>query len=217
MEARGSGDLSHAVVALQTLSLRLYCPAPPINNVRHEEPGILLLALMSLNPASYLQTWEHNLAAAHHRYRGLYEENDSVDGDDDEVYHDLPESSSSSASFLSRFSQSSLGRRLNFYPYAGAGVTTLDVSSLEDIDGLDGQLNIDGQEEVFGYKTIAAFDVSRGKRIGRSTSCTLRHTLNSCSAGVCRGSLLLSFGRDYIWICSTQGHPRQRRRVQMLD
>lgn len=124
---------------------------------------------MSLNPAPYLQTWERSLAAAHHRYRSLYAEDDSGDGDDDETYPDLPESSSSSDSFLSRFSESSLGRRLNFYPYAGAGVTPAGVPSLEGDDGLDGQLNIGDQGEARRYKTTAAFDVDRGKRIRRST------------------------------------------------
>ncbi|RMJ26280.1 MFS transporter Fmp42 [Aspergillus sp. HF37] len=122
---------------------------------------------MALNPTSYLQylqSWENNLAAAHHRYRRLYAETDS--GEEDEAYHDLPESSSSSASFISRFSQSSLGRRLNFHYYPGAEVTHSDVPSLGETNGPDSQLNIGELERTSGFKSTAAFEVSRGKRIG---------------------------------------------------
>lgn len=126
---------------------------------------------MSLNPVPYFQTWEQNLAAAHHRYRGLYGEYDSNEEEDDDAYHDLPESPSSSDSFLSRFSQSSLARRLNFYPYAGAGVTVEDdISSIQGItDEPDGQLDISEHGgETSWSNTTAAYDVCRGKRIGAS-------------------------------------------------
>lgn len=124
-------------------------------------------------PASYFQTWENNLAAARHRYQSLYE-NESED--DDETYQDLPESSSSSASFVSRFSQNSAGRRLNFYPYAGPGGD----EAPSDILGL---LNLETS------KTIAAFEVDCRTRIGMfcqyGTSTRLILPAQVCIAVVC--------------------------------
>lgn len=170
---------------------------------------------MSLNPIlSYLEIWENNLAAAHHRYRGLYANSDS--GEEDEAYHDLPESSSSSASFISRFSQRSLGRRLNFHYYPGAEVTHSDVPSLGETNGPDGQFNIGELERTSGSKTTAAFEVSRGKRIGMSPS-VYAYPANSHSAGMYRGSLLLPVIRNHIRICRAQACFDKRGRIQMPD
>lgn len=112
---------------------------------------------MSLNPASYLQTWEQNLAAAHHRYRGLHAESES--DTQDEPFPDLPESSSSSASFLSRFSHD---HRLNFYPYADDRVPN-DSRNVSPIRGL--ATGVQG-DRIAGLNTIAAYEVTLWKRIG---------------------------------------------------
>lgn len=139
---------------------------------------------MSLNPVSYLQAWEQNLAAAHHRYRGLHAENES--DSQDEVFQDLPESSSSSASFLSRFSHDSLGHRLNFYPYAGAGVTdgSRNTSPIRGFSFPYVQ-TVTGQDGVPESKTIAAYEVSRSKRIGKLLKSMQIRCLLSLLAQIC--------------------------------
>ncbi|PYH91103.1 MFS general substrate transporter [Aspergillus ellipticus CBS 707.79] len=65
---------------------------------------------MSLNRVSYLESWEQNPAA-------FRRQQPPEDSDDDEAYHDLPETSLAS-SFQSNHS---FRQRLNFNPYAGPG------------------------------------------------------------------------------------------------
>ena len=156
---------------------------------------------MSLNPVSYLQTWEHNLAAARHRYQSLHVESES-DGPD-ETYHDLPESSSSSASFLSRFSENSLGHRLNIYPYAGdeAYVRSHEASPVRALNSAD--------DQETSPKTQGAYEVSHRKRIG------MLLTWYICGADLPSASarcahLLLPLIGSYIRLRGTQANPDQR-------
>ena len=68
---------------------------------------------MSLNRVSYLESWEQNPAAFRRQPR-------PEDSEDEDGYHDLPETSLSS-SFQSNISRRSFRQRLNFNPYAGPG------------------------------------------------------------------------------------------------
>ncbi|PWY78085.1 MFS transporter Fmp42 [Aspergillus sclerotioniger CBS 115572] len=68
---------------------------------------------MSLNRVSYLESWEQNPAAFRRQPR-------PEDSEDEDGYHDLPETSLSS-SFQSTISRRSFRQRLNFNPYAGPG------------------------------------------------------------------------------------------------
>lgn len=167
---------------------------------------------MSLNPVSYLQTWEHNLAAARHRYQSLYAESES--DVQDETYHDLPESLSSSASFLSRFSQNSFGHRLNIYPYTGDDVTHVRSNEISPVRGIDSaDIKAGDEEERTLSKTRGAYEVSCRKRIGMPLDSVHIRMLTISSASAHRTNLLLSLLRNHIRVCGTQTHLDSRRRI----
>ncbi|KKK20244.1 hypothetical protein ARAM_003221, partial [Aspergillus rambellii] len=86
---------------------------------------------MSLNRASYLESWEQNPASF--RRQPYRDQSPGPDTDDEEAYHDLPDASLSS-SFPST---ASLPRyRLNFNPYAGPSWTQTSVDGNEDHSSL---------------------------------------------------------------------------------
>src|SRR5699024_8966461 len=98
-----------------------------------------------------------------HRYQSLHVESES--DDQGEAYHDLPESSSSSASFLSHFSEDSLGHRLNIYPYAGdeAHARSHEASPVREFNSVD--------DHEISSKTQGAYEVGHRKRIGMLLTC----------------------------------------------
>lgn len=118
------------------------------------------------------ETWQNNLAAARHRYQHDGED----ESDEEDVYQDLPETSSSS-SLLSRFSDLSLGRRMNFHPYPGPGVKghaneghfCAQGGVLTNIQAL-WDMGIGEQPAAVSRapERIGAFEVGRRKRIGMS-------------------------------------------------
>ncbi|KAL4917137.1 major facilitator superfamily domain-containing protein [Aspergillus aurantiobrunneus] len=87
---------------------------------------------MSLPRVSYLESWEQNPASFRRpQDRDQSPRREAYDDDDEESYHDLPDTSVAS-SFPSTTDLPSLRHRLNFNPYAGLGWTQASRDGADD-------------------------------------------------------------------------------------
>lgn len=150
---------------------------------------------MSLNRFSYLEAWEHNPAGG--LFRRREQAPDSESDDEDEIHQNLPEEPSLSSSFPSVLSHRSVRHRLSFNPVAGPGWNESAVESADAerqsllghavaaghagrvsdhgtgrdsvcIDELHGcQRALLKEPEWTVPESRPAFEVSKGKRIGR--------------------------------------------------
>ncbi|KAL4783433.1 major facilitator superfamily domain-containing protein [Aspergillus varians] len=139
---------------------------------------------MSLPRVTYLESWEQSPASLRrHQGRDQSPGRETYNDDDEESYHDLPETSLAS-SFPSTTDLPSLRHRLNFNPYAGLGWTQAsrdgaddDHNPLSRVPSLiskrgQGDQSVEApqsaeldQDNAGPLETLGAFEVGSVKRI----------------------------------------------------